>query len=317
MEQFFTPTRRYQDLFELDKNDDGGPSEYTEVELAVPLEDFLSYPWDWEDLRAFVTGDVGRKIMWISKDALLDIEERGNVSYFDYDSLSDRITAKIQTASGQEQELVLIHLDHPEISTGEAGVFWRAVATSNSVKVRIDDDDNRLGLPSGPLLSQFMRGSPSLQGLVFQGFDFKEEHCRALTTLQRTDLDVTFSYCTFQPQDTDTFVEWFRHSQVVTELDCCDKEEISSLLLQALPGNTGIEHLIFSSIEMSDETWSLLFRSLSTHPRIKLLFVRNKWMASQTSLSAESKSIWMNAILRMLHLNTDSGVQNKFTRFFQ
>ena len=47
MEQFFTPTQRYQDRFD----DDDGPVEYTEVELAVPVEDFLSYRWDWEALR--------------------------------------------------------------------------------------------------------------------------------------------------------------------------------------------------------------------------------------------------------------------------
>jgi hypothetical protein len=44
MEHLFTPTRRYQDLFEQDRDDDDGrPFEYTEVELAVPVEDFLIY----------------------------------------------------------------------------------------------------------------------------------------------------------------------------------------------------------------------------------------------------------------------------------
>jgi hypothetical protein len=58
MEQFFTPTQRYRDKWELDRDDVDGPFEYTEVELAVPVEDFLVYRWDWEDLRAFLTMGV-------------------------------------------------------------------------------------------------------------------------------------------------------------------------------------------------------------------------------------------------------------------
>jgi hypothetical protein len=49
----------------------------------------------------------------------------------------------------------------------------------------------------------------------------------------------------------------------------CGEEEMRSLL-QALPGNMGIEHLILVDVhEMIDETWCLLFRSLVTNPRIE------------------------------------------------
>jgi hypothetical protein len=41
MEQFFAPIRRLQD--------DLQPFEYEEVELAVPVEEFLNYRWDWKD----------------------------------------------------------------------------------------------------------------------------------------------------------------------------------------------------------------------------------------------------------------------------
>jgi hypothetical protein len=53
MEQFFTPFRPtggVQGIWE-DYNI-GSPFEYTEVELVVPMETFLSYPWDWADLCA-------------------------------------------------------------------------------------------------------------------------------------------------------------------------------------------------------------------------------------------------------------------------
>jgi hypothetical protein len=187
------------------------------------------------------------------------------------------------------------------------------------------------GLPSGPILSQFLRENLSLQRLEFNSILFKEEHCRALATLQRTDLKIKLIYCTIKPEDAkDAFIEWFRHNEVVTELNCCymkrgmlcalsgnksvkklsmesysrgfpDDEEIRSLA-QVLPGNMGLEHLTLCITDLSIETWSLLFRSLTTHPRIKLVSLRRTWMRGHQS--AESKSTTMNAITQMLHLNT-------------
>jgi hypothetical protein len=58
--------------------------------------------------------------------------------------------------------------------------------------------------------------------------------------------------------------------------------------------------LHISGFDMSGETWSLLFCSLSTHPRITLVSLDD----NSTVLSAELKTIWVNAILQMLHHNT-------------
>ena len=200
--------------------------------------------------------------------------------------------------------------------------------------------EDLVALPSGPILSKFLQESPALQVLKFYQLRFKEEHCRALATLQRTDLKVQLSHCTFDPQDAeDTFIEWFRHNRVVTELDRCNmegrtysalsgntsvkkltidvqrsdmqrrviyheeivSEEIASLL-EALPGNMGIQHLTICDFEMIEDI--LLFRSLSTHPRIKLLSLRHSRIFNSTSPSTASRSTAMNAILQMLYLNT-------------
>jgi hypothetical protein len=151
-------------------------------------------------------------------------------------------------------------------------------------------------------------------------------------TLERTDLEVKLFYCTLEPVDAeDTFIEWFRNNQVVTEIDCCHigghilsalsgnnsvKKLIIDMgirkfgegklcsLLGALPGNMGIEHLTIFDFEISHKTWILLFRSLSTHPRIKLLSLRHKWFTVPTLLSAASKTARMKAVIQMLHINT-------------
>jgi hypothetical protein len=208
MEQFFTPTHplRYQNLF-----DDDGPFVYSKVELAVPMEDFLVHHWDWETLCAFVSGDILRKIMWITKDAFLLVEESDNVFRLDYDSLRICVAAKIEATSGQEQELMLATITGKGIPkpvpTGACNVFWRAITISNIVQLSIQKVNDSYGLPSGPVLSQFLRGTPSLQVLAFRRFGFME----ALATLERTDLQITFDYCTLELQK-ETFIEWFRHN---------------------------------------------------------------------------------------------------------
>jgi hypothetical protein len=326
MEKFFTPTRRYQDLFELDSNGyDDGPFEYTEVELAVPVEEFLLHFLDWKGLWAFLTGGVRQRILWITKDAFLVVKESGNVFQFHDDAPGCVIEAKFQGSSVQEQTLVLACDDG---SIVEADVFWRAITTSNSIQVTIQgNDEYDLDLPSGPILSQFLQESLSLQVLEFYVILFKEEHCRALATLQRTDLKIKLIYCTIEPEDAkDAFIEWFRNNQVVTELNSChidssilcalsgnksvkklsmvryprvyaSYEEIRSLA-QALTGNMGIEHLTLCAFHMHIESWGLLVSSLSKHPRIKLLSLRGMGAADY---------IWstmMGTIIQLLHFNT-------------
>jgi hypothetical protein len=326
MEQFFTPARRHQDRWEsLSEPDNAPPQEYNEVELAVPVEEFLSYGWDWKDLCAFGSCDAVSKTIWITKDAFIAIIDLPTNFYLD--ACSDRMMATIQETSGQEQLLILAHVDHPGISLEEASVFWRAITTSNCVKLKIGNVcANRVGLPSGPLLSQFLRESPSLQYLWFGEFDFKEEQCRALMTLERTDLKVVLNYCKLDPQDAeDTFIEWFRHNQILTELHCCQmgcrilsalsgntsvkclemedgfgEDEMCSLI-EALPGNMGIQALHISNFLFNDETWILLFRSLSTHSRISYVDIHG---GPRTFLPAASKTKRMNAIIEMLYLNT-------------
>jgi hypothetical protein len=240
MEHFFTPTRRLQDIWE---EDDDANFEYNELRLVVPPEDFLIYSWHWEDLLAFVTGGVKRKILWVTVKAYLLVEDDANRFAFNDESFCRFIDVEIQAMSSQQHTLFIGMFDDEDFSTGELGVFWRAVATSNSVKLRIEAHDSfqSIGLPLGPILSEFFRGCPSLQDPKFNGLHFEEEHCRALATLQRTDLKVEFTNCEIEPQDAqDIFIEWFRHNQVVTTMEHC---EIDSSSLSALNGDNSVKML--------------------------------------------------------------------------
>jgi hypothetical protein len=174
----------------------------------------------------------------------------------------------------------------------------------------------------------FYDASPSLELLEFENFVFDEAHCRAFPTLKRTGLKVTFEDCSFEAQGAkDTFIEWLRHSQVVTKLEVCTMESsiISALsgnnsvkslsidtntdgscndhiriLARSLPGNLGIENLRVSLlIDENGEMWSLLLRSLWTHPRIQSVS-----LFFSLRLSIASKTKMMNAVLRLVQCNT-------------
>jgi hypothetical protein len=341
MEQYFLPTRKFQDLWEESPSYSADePFEHGEVQLAIPVEDFLITCWDWEELGAFAYGD-NEKIIWITEDTLLVggflSEDITNYADFLYLLHADFTV----TSGGKEQMLTLYHHNDSAMSIGACSVFWRAIETSNCYKICIEsmmmNGIRGESFPSGPILSQFLRGSPLLQRVEFEGFHFWEEHCRAFATIQRTDLDVTLNGCTLEPLDAeDPFIEWFRHNQIVTtldncgmgsrvlqalsgnnflkrlllnmiDLDQCSEEHYTRALSNALATNQGIEDLGLTDFKMSDEICRLLFRSLSTHPRIRHLSICFTFLdeARRThSYSAETKSTMLNAILRMLHLNT-------------
>jgi hypothetical protein len=42
------------------------------------VEDFLVNRWDWKDLRAFLTGGATLKILWITKNTFIVVEESGD-----------------------------------------------------------------------------------------------------------------------------------------------------------------------------------------------------------------------------------------------
>jgi hypothetical protein len=345
MEYFFTPARRLQheEIYEreADEDDEPLPFEFTEVQLAVPVEVFLNQSWDWSDFLTFMSDNVLPTIVWISKDAFLSVDLQ---PVLECDQLIDcqYLYVDFTAANGETRCMVLSKRAEP-LSDGESSIFWHIVMASNCWKLMVSSDGNGFGLCSAPVLSDFLGGSPWLQEIIFQAFGFEEDHCRALATLERTDLKISFTCCTIEAKGAeDAFIEWLRHSQVVTALMFCEFERciLSALrgnssikylkcrskfdeqcedhlrsLAQALPGNQGIEKLDLSfltRIPMSDETWNLLFRSLRTHPRIEsvcldLYVNRNRnfdYGPIRYMLSAESKADRMYAVLQMVRCNT-------------
>jgi hypothetical protein len=332
MEHFFSLSTRLQDQWESSMEyDPDDPFEHDEVELAIPVEEFLVTRWHWEDLCPHVID----KILWITEDTFLLVggilSEDITISTYFLSLLHANFTETNGLKRTLKRTLTLYKHTYAAVSRGACSVFWGAIERSNIVKLSINSMmPQGESFPSGPILSKFLRGSPLLQRVNFDGFNFGEEHCRAFATIQRKNLKVTLCDCTLDPLDAEgAFIEWFRHNQVVTQLDKCgmgsrvlsalsgnNSVKILSLngigqcseahihaLTQALPTNQGIVNLILDDFEMSDDTCRLLLQALSTHPRIKVLSI---WYGYSWNLtySAEAKSTMLDAILQMLHRNT-------------
>jgi hypothetical protein len=157
MEHFFTPTRRLQHWYP-DISDE--PLDYTEVQLAGPIEAFLNHRWDWSDFLAFL-GDEGEtfKILWITDDTFICVEDgnhavESTALVEDYDIQCALFMAK----NGETHVLVLAKIDvFASLSAAASSIFWHAVSTSNCVKLKLDDAHSWFGLCSGPGLLHFWK----------------------------------------------------------------------------------------------------------------------------------------------------------------
>jgi hypothetical protein len=344
MEDCFTPSRRRQ---ERHGNMFAG---YTEVKLTVSIEAFMNHRWDWSDFQAFVTGDEGErwKVLWITENTCICVEDED--TFFGYDEEDYAILrASFTTTSGERYDMVLAMkgTDTASLSAEASCVFWHAVTTSNCVKLKLHHMCCWFGLYSGPALSQFLEASPSLELLEFESVTFEEASCRALATLERTDLEITFNGCSFDPGGAkDTVIEWFRRSQVVTKLERCRMNDsiISALsentsvkifsiigttdghsdLALVLAGNKGIENLHlpwFTDETWGDETRSLLLDSLWEHPRIQsvsLYFYSRLSAASKASImiAAVRRLVRYNTVVRTIKIEPDGAYDEEFFQNF-
>jgi hypothetical protein len=355
MEHLFTPTRRLQDEYDSTFYSDSDEAllGYTEVQLTVSAEAFLKQSWDWSEFQALFTGDEGEmwKIIWIAEDTFIYIEDDNSNGVddqgFNFLGYCFAEYATFTSTSGEEHVLILATLlNSASLLAGASSVFWRAVTASKCDKLKLNRFDKSLRLLSGPALSHFQTAILGLEHLEYEHYTFKGDDYRTLATLERTGLEVTFQDCSFDAQDAEeTCTEWLRHSQVVTKLDDCEMADsiICALsgnksvktfsfdfdlfniehsegrlqtLAQALQGNLGIENL--RVLPQSNETRSLLLRSLWAHPRIQSVTIP----FIEQSI-AESKTIMMNEVLRMVQCNTVVRTINlqpndaKYEEFFQ
>ena len=157
-------------------------------------------------------------------------------------------------------------------------------------------DMTRLQLSERGLLNFLTESNGSLQKLIFQGFDLKEEHFR-----DRPGLDVVLEVCTIDPSALDLFLECLVRNRGQTGLEFCKIK--TGLLVDALCGsmrlkelklerghvcnddlypitsalafNRSLVELYLCNVKMSDTNWGGLHEALRTHPNLRVLGLSN------------------------------------------
>jgi hypothetical protein len=298
MERFFLPTRRLRDEWEANRQD---PFEYAEVQLAIPVGELQICPVHFPDFFSYSTGasvsdgsggTAPYKLVWITEHTFLVVTDpstdsdgipgpiREILSDFGYYA---HLVACLTAASCGEEHAMYIWKKEGSPVTAAHDFFWRMVATTESEELAVgasdagdDWDDDGSSLPSGPVLAQFLGGTPWLQCLQLQCVTFEEQHCRALSSVVRTDLHIKLVSCRIESMRlTDILGEnsCVKTLELDTDKDGSDEEHIIALA-QALPSNSSIVQLQLN-IQMSDETWDLLFHSMPTHPRLEVVKLGN------------------------------------------
>jgi hypothetical protein len=96
------------------------------------VEDFLVYRWDWRDLKAFLHQGPNNRLLWITECTFLVAEDWNDTGIYVFND-HDYFAADIRAAKGEALALLLVEPYQSDKFTAEPCVFWRAMATSNSV----------------------------------------------------------------------------------------------------------------------------------------------------------------------------------------
>jgi hypothetical protein len=108
------------------------------------------------------------KVIWITDDNFLAIGLASDIAKKYDNSYKYLLHDSSMATSGQKQTLACLKAIDADVSTVAYSIFWLAIESSSSVTLIIRSCRRGLvELPSGPVLSQMLRGTPSLQDVYF------------------------------------------------------------------------------------------------------------------------------------------------------
>jgi hypothetical protein len=114
MERCFTRSRLLQDQY-------NGvlPFGYTEQRLVEPVEAFLNQPWDYSAFRAFATGVEMWKILRITKDTFIWVEDENTAVGNDLADIHAIQRATFTAPSGETH--IMVHAELADSASIVAG----------------------------------------------------------------------------------------------------------------------------------------------------------------------------------------------------
>jgi hypothetical protein len=226
IEALFRPANRFRDL----RGDIFSRilARYTEVELlpGLTVENVRATGVTWEGFCRFLQG----KVVWITHDVF--ISPKHLYAIYIYISVLG-LRADVHTK-------LYVHIRSgtaPAAAAATCDCMLRLLATCEDYAVYIEGHAGTLSTPlSGARLSLFLQESrDSLRKVTLQYMTLNEDHCLALVTMSRLDLEVILNYCSLIDDAAGAFVDCLQSDRGPVKLIDCPID--SQILASALTGN--------------------------------------------------------------------------------
>jgi hypothetical protein len=346
MEGYVAPTMRYVDLYsEMPGYREPLSEEFTEAELTVDWEDFVIQSGvTWTLLISFCEG----RIIWLTPDAFITVEESYAATgvVIDYQYL---LAVKDVFASWIDAKDFKIYSKSTAHATAIFDGIFRLLATSDATSLCLSchDGNSLVASPDseslrffllpvrGPVLSRYLisqQSATSLKTLRLEDMTLNTDHCIALESNDRIDLDIELSNCKFTndgiqallesqrrnkgpekllncKMDVGVLAESLRGNRSLKSLKPCGKLDHDQLspedfetLAQALRENEGLVTLDIAGQPILEESWRIILNSIQKHPSLQVLDLH--LTPSCRRMSTATKTERMLAIVEMLQVNT-------------
>jgi hypothetical protein len=347
MEGYVAPTTRYVDLYsEMPRNREPLSEDFTEVELTANWDDLVSQSGvTWKDFLSFCE----LRLIWLTPEVFITVEESFAATGFDIGyqylfAIKDVFKSWIEAKDFKIYAATAAHA----IAIFD-GVF-RLLATSDSTSLCLSchDGSNLMSSPEnsetprlflfpvpGPVLSRYLisqQSTTSLKELRLEDMTLDRDHCIALESNDRTDLEIELSNCKLTDEGTQAFLESQRRDKGPDKLLNCkmdvavlaeavrgntslkslkpcgglDHDQLSSgdfeTLAKALKENEGLVTLDLAGQPIIEESWRIILKSIQNHPSLQVLDLH--LTPSSRRMSAATKTERMLAIVKMLQVNT-------------
>jgi hypothetical protein len=325
IEALFRPSTRFRDSNYYRRG--RLPEGWTEIELLPHLTplDILATGVTWHEFLIF----LWNKIMWMTPNVYvcvtwMSVEDDPFLLFLSADggNISLRVHVTPYTADAAATE------------TYDFAV--RLLATSEERDLHILGCDDEAPPLSGAALSLFFQESrSSLQKVTLRRMALSEDHCLALATMSRLDVEVTISHCRLTDDAAGAFVECLQSDRGLVNLNWCriDSQIIANaltgdsrvtrlkpcfvdgtddaekaILFRALANNSGLVDLNLGGCSISDNNWSVLCESLQAHPTLTTLGLYATTPRSpagaEIMLSAEQKALRIRLLAEMMQGHT-------------
>jgi hypothetical protein len=285
IEALFGPTTRFRGFL---------PDSMTEVEILqdlIALEDILTTGIMWWGLFLFCRN----KIVWMTPDVYVSSHMASNAD--------DPVVLELCTKAHPLDPIrVYVRMGTAAAAaTATCDFLLRLSATCDKGFVRITGDESPVPPPlSGAGISIFFQESrETLQKLTLRHMVSNEDQWRALATMSRHDVELQMENCSLADgaAAAGAFVECLQRDRGPVKLNFCDIDSQSlanaltgksrvtrfmphyegandaniAVFFKALANNRGLVDLNLSSQNISDDNWTILCQSLSTHPTLTSL----------------------------------------------